>query len=309
MAQLKAKIIVTGVDGHFGRATANGILKEVGAENLIFTSPKPDVLSTYKDVGADVRLADYNNPETLVEAFQGGERMLLISTPIIGDIRVRWHKNALDAAQKAGVRKIVYTSIVGAGYEDNPALVTIDHRATEKYIMESGMTWNIMRDSQYAEAMTHYALPAALQTGVWYSNQGDGKMAFISRDDCVTTAIALLLNKGEDNVVYDVTGPELLTYEQVARMATEITGKPIRMINVTDAEMFATWIKIGVPPNMEKGMAGSPVPWSADDMTSFGQAIREGFMNACSDHVEKLTGKKPKTMRELIKEASVNWEF
>lgn len=306
MEPLITKIIVTGVDGQFGRAAANGILKKVPAENLIFTSPIPKGLNSYKDLGVDVRLADFSNPETLVHAFQGGERMLLISMPMNGPVRVKLHKNAIDSAKKAGVKNIIYTSIIGAGDINNPAIVTLDHRATENDIKESGMAWNFMRNGQYSEAMTQFALPSAFQSGVWYSNQGEGKVAFVSRNDCVATAIALLLNKGENNAIYDVTGPELFTYEQVAQIATEITGKPIRYINVTDEEMMEMWTKMGVPRTTDNGMANSPVPWSSEDMTSFGRAIRKGLMAAHSDAVEKLTGRKPRSLRELIQEAFIS---
>lgn len=99
------------------------------------------------------------------------------------------------------------------------------------------------------------------------------------------------MNKGEDNTIYDVTGSELFSYEQVAQIATEIIGKAIRFINVTDEEMMEMWTKMGVPCTTEIGMKYSPVPWSSEDMTSFGRAIREGMMAAHSDAVEKLTGR------------------
>lgn len=309
MEKLKGKIIVNGVDGNFGKAAADLILKELPPEKFIFTSPRPEILDDYKKMGVDVRFADYNNPDTLVKAFTGGERMLLISMPRIGQWRRRLQRNAVDAAKNAGVKTVIYTSSVGVGNTNCPAIVTIDHRDTENYLKASGLNYIIMRDCQYAEAMTLFAMPQAIRSGKWVINHGDGKMAFISRNDCVATAVALLLNKGKENTIYEVTGPELLTYPQVGQMAMEISGRTFEIIQMTDEEMFDMWLSMGVPPNTEGSMEGSPVPWSADDMTSYGRGIREGTMSTLSNDVEMLIGRKPRTMYELMKEASASWKL
>jgi NAD(P)H dehydrogenase (quinone) len=223
--------------------------------------------------------------------------------PIIGEQRVRLHKNAVDGAVAAGIENIVYTSFVGAGDESNPALVTFDHRATENFIKQSGLKWNFMRDSQYAEAIVQQVLPNAVKTGEWVSNQGAGKIAFISREDCVKTAVALLLGRGEDNTGYDVTGPELISSEEIVQIASDITGKPINFVNISDEKLFEIWDGMGVPRTTENGMKDSPIPWCSEDMVSCGRAIREGLMETISNDVEKLTGEKPKSLRQLIQEA------
>jgi NAD(P)H dehydrogenase (quinone) len=300
------KIIITGVGGQFGHIAAEKILEDVPANELIFTSHVPEALSKYKEKGVDVRTADFNDVDSLTDAFKGGEILLLISMPIVGKKRVQMHKNAIDSAKKAGVKKIVYTSIVGAGDEDNDALVVKDHNATEDYIKASGLKWNFARNSQYAEAMVEYALPNAFKTGKWTTNQGDGEMAYVSRKDCAAAAVALVRGKGEDNTIYYITGPELLTLEGITQIAKEVTGKSIEVINLTDEETFAMFDAMGVPRTTDNGMKGSPIPWCSDDMVSFGRVVREGKMAAFTENVEKLTGKKPVSMRELIAEAVTN---
>ncbi|WP_025682839.1 SDR family oxidoreductase [Paenibacillus maysiensis] len=303
MANVQGKTIITGVDGQFGSSVAKGILKTVAPESLIFTSPSPENLEQYRKLGVDVRKADFNSVESIKDAFEGGEQFFLVSMPIIGEKRVQMHKNAVDGAVAAGVKKIVYTSFLGAGDDENPALVTVDHRITEKYVQQSGLKWNFMRDSQYFESLLRYGLPDALNKGEWIFNYGEGKCAFISREDCAKTAVALLLGKGEDNTTYDVTGPELLSADDIVRITTEITGRPLRFVNKTDDEMYALWDSLGVPRNTDQGMKNSPIPWCSDDMVTGGRALREGLMAVLSDDVEKLTGEKRKTIREMIQEA------
>lgn len=110
-----AKIIMTGVDGNLGGHAARTILEKVDRKTLIFTSPNKAVVEKFTAQGIDARYADYTDPEQLTGAFAGGETLLLISVPQVGEKRRRMHKNAIDAAVKCGVKRLVYTSIVGAG--------------------------------------------------------------------------------------------------------------------------------------------------------------------------------------------------
>ncbi len=144
--------------------------------------------------------------------------MLLISTARVGS-RVQQHENAARAAVKAGVRHIVYTSILSADKPDNPAIVKLDHRATEKAIEASGAAWTFLRDSQYAEAIAMAVIPPALASGVLPDNAHDGPIAFVSRDDCVASAVGALTTAGHENKAYDITGPELLSFPKAVAMA------------------------------------------------------------------------------------------
>lgn len=299
-------IIVTGASGGFGRATVEKLLEVVPASELILTSRTPEKLSEYAEKGADVRFADYDTPETLPEAFSGGDCMLLISTARVGS-RVGQHLNAINAAKAAGVRKVVYTSIVGAESEANPAIVTLDHRATEADLRNSGIAWNVLRDAQYAEALADHVAPVAVATGEWYANEADGRIAMVSRADCVASAAAILQGAGRDNTAYEVTGPELLSYRDVAAMVSEISGRPVAYNVVSDDERYEQWDAIGVPRKASDHMKDSPIPWCSEDMVSFGQAIREGYMAGQSNAVEELTGRPAVSMREVLISASASW--
>jgi len=300
-------IIVCGASGAFGRATAEALVGRTDPGRVILTTRTPAKLADLAAKGAQVRFADFDNPESLVSAFAGGTRMLLISTARVGS-RVGQHRNAIEAAVKAGIRHIAYTSIIGAAEPDNPAIVKLDHRATEEILEGSGATWTHLRDSQYAEAIAGAMVPGALLSGgKQMDNCGDGKVAFISRDDCVAVAVNVLLQEGHENQAYDLTGPEKFTIPQVMAMASALSGKPIEVIPVNDEQMFAYFDALGAPRHASDIVPDGPLPWSSDDMVTFGAAIREGYFDVQSDSVERITGRKPKALYDVMVAMKNGW--
>jgi len=299
-------IIVTGASGAFGMAAARLLLERVPAAELILTTRKPEQLAEFSKRGAQVRKADFDHPETLEAAFAGGEKMLLISTARVGS-RVGQHRNAVQAAVRAGVRHIVYTSVMGADRENNPAIVKLDHRATEKIIEGSGAKWTFLRDSQYSEAIAMAVIPPALASGRLPDNAHDTPIAFVSRDDCVASAVGALTTPGHENKAYDITGPELLSFPKAVAMAAEMAGRPIDYRAVSDEEMFAYFDSLGIPRHASDDPNAGPIPWSSEDMVTFGRSIREGYFNVLSDSVEKLTGRKPRPLRDVLKQYQHTW--
>jgi NAD(P)H dehydrogenase (quinone) len=299
-------IIVTGASGAFGRAAALQLLAKVPPEQLILTTRTPDKLADLAARGANVRFADFDDPATLGTAFAGGTKMLLISTARVGS-RVGQHANAIREAVRAGVRHIVYTSIISAAEPGNPAIVKLDHRATEELIEASGAAWTFLRDSQYAEAIAAAMVPGALIHGRIPDNAHDGGIAFVSRDDCVACAVGALTQEGHENQAYDITGPERMTIPAALALASEIAGKPIVVEPVDDAAMFAHFDSLGIPRHASDDVPDGPIPWSSEDMVTFGQSIREGYFDKRTDHVERLTGRKPKSLREVMLAFQDSW--
>ena len=292
-------IVVTGASGAFGRMVAEALLKKVSPSELILVTRNPDALANLKARGAQVRLGDFDNADSLTKAFSGGERMLLISTLDVGERRRRQHKNAIDAAIAADVRHIVYTSSVGI-HPRSPAFVVSDHLATEELLRRTGLDFTILRDSQYAEVIATMMAPMAVASGQWVTSAADGHMAFVAKRDCVDSAAAVLTTPGHEGAIYEITGPELLTFRDAARIAAEVTGKRIECIVVSHDEMQARFDAAGIPRRFVEGMApASSGPWGSEEMMSYERAIREGYFSVCSRHVQLLTGRPAASLREV----------
>jgi NAD(P)H dehydrogenase (quinone) len=296
-----SKLVITGASGNYGRGLTDRLIAAGRAADLILITRSPDKLADRAAQGCTVRYGDFDKPETLGKAVRGGEKMLLISGTRVG-ARVVQHKAAIDAAAAEGVQHIAYTSFIGIDDPANPAEVRHDHIETEALIRASGMAWTMLRDAHYADAMILMAGLGVMQSGQWVSNAGEGLEAMVWRDDCIASAAAVLLGEGHEGKVYNITGPELQTFREVAAMMAEITGRPVAYVSTTDEEQYAMFDAMGIPrrPVDDQSVAG--IPWNSDDMVTFGQAIREGFLQVCSDDVERLTGRPARSVRQMIED-------
>lgn len=295
------RIVITGASGNYGRGVTDRMIAQGRAADLILISRKPEKLADRAALGCDVRYGDFDKPDTLAAAVLGADRMLLISGTRVG-ARVVQHKAAIDAAAAAGVAHIVYTSFIGIDDPANPAEVRHDHIETERLIKASGCAWTMLRDAHYADAMILMAGPGVIQSGKWFSNAGNGREAMVWRDDCIESAVAVLTGQGHENRTYDITGPELQTFDEVAALMAGVVGRPVEYVPLDDEGQYAIFDAMGIPrrPVDDREVAG--IPWNSDDMVSFGRAIREGFLEICTDDVERLTGRKARSVRQMIEE-------
>ncbi|WP_141378920.1 NAD(P)H-binding protein [Microbacterium lacticum] len=188
------KLVVCGADGNFGAIAADTLLSLVPAERVRVAAPTVEGTSRYRDAGVDTAVTNFNDTAGLTAAFEGAEKVLVISMPFVGPKRRDAHRNAVDACIAAGVSQIVYVSLVNATDPTNPSIEKIDHAWTEAYIQASGIDYVFLRNSQYAEAMIT-AYFASLPQGEMANNAGDGRMSFISRRDCATAAAYALANR------------------------------------------------------------------------------------------------------------------
>ncbi|HXR89782.1 MAG TPA: SDR family oxidoreductase [Steroidobacteraceae bacterium] len=292
-------IVVTGASGAFGRMVTEALLQKVPPAQLILATRTPTALAALSARGASVRYADFDDADSLVAAFAGGEKILLISTLDVGERRRRQHKAAIDAAVAAGVRHIVYTSSVGI-HPHSPAFVVTDHLATEEMLRRTGLAYTFLRDSQYAEVLATMMAPMAVASGQWVTSAPDGHMAFVAKRDCVDSAAAVLTSSGHENATYEITGPELLTFRDAARIASEVTGKRVDCVAVSHDEMQARFDAAGIPRRFVEGMAPANTgPWGSEEMMSYERAIREGYFAVCSRHVQLITGRPAASLREV----------
>ncbi|MFE6511468.1 SDR family oxidoreductase [Nocardioides sp. NPDC057767] len=278
-------IAITGASGQLGRLVADQLLDTVDPAEVVLLTRDPAKLADYAARGADVRAADFDKPEELVDAFAGVERVLLISTDVVG-ARVEGHRNAIDAAAKAGVRHIAYTS-VPEPTPDNPAGVVADHAATEEALRESGLAWTMLRNNLYADMQVDSVAQAAA-SGQLVTNAGDGGAAYVARADCAAVAVGVLTSEGHEGKAYDVTGPQAYTAADLAELATKQSGNPVEVVQVDDEAYTAGLVSAGVPD------------FIAPLFTSFGTATRLGKLATVTDVVEKIGGRTPTPLSALI---------
>jgi len=280
-------IIVSGASGNLGRRVLELLVERVDAAGVVALTRTPDKVA---DLGVATRVADFNDPDGLATALDGGDRFLLISTGEVGfdGIRVRQHTNAVEAAKKAGVGHVFYTSVVRATDAGNPSGVAVDHGATERALAASGLPYTSLRNNIYTD-MLLLGAPAAVATGVLSDSNGDGATGYVTREDCAAVAATLLAEGGDPGQLLDVTGPEAVTHARVAELLTEITGKPVRYQPVTDAEFTDALVTY----------TGAPEP-IARFFATLNTAAREGYVDVVSDVVERVTGRKPTPVDEFL---------
>lgn len=295
------KIVITGASGQYGRSLTDKLIALGRARDLVLITRTPAKLADRTAQGCEVRYGDFDKPETLGAAVRGADRMLLISGTRVG-ARVAQHKAAIDAAASEGVRHIAYTSFIGIDDPANPAEVRHDHIETEQLIRASGMAWTMLRDAHYADAMIVMAGPGVMQMRKWVSNAGDGREAMVWREDCVECALAVLTGEGHEGQVYNITGPELQTFAEVTAIMADVTGVPLDYVAVDDDGQYAIFDAMGIPRRPVDDQYVGGIPWNSDDMVTFGQAIREGFLEICSDDVEHLTGHPARSVRQMIED-------
>ncbi|MCD8198332.1 MAG: NmrA family NAD(P)-binding protein [Lachnospiraceae bacterium] len=312
------KYIVTGCDGQLGGRVAANMLKEVSAQDLIFTCPNMERLSaekkkTWETAGVTIRQANYDNVSEMTEAFRGGERIYVVSSILNGPERVVQHKNVFDACVAAGVKHIVYTSFFGANRPDYHQYVLPDHTATEAYLKEMscrlGFTYNVMRNNLYMENyLTNSVMLANLSDFVWGTNAKEGRFTPIAKDDSAACAAALLLGKGTDNTDYDLTSEHPINQREICAMVAERSGKPYKFVSMNDEEFYAYLDNLGISRGTEGYKSTAPVLWCSNDMVTNEGGIANGQMGVISHDVEKLLGRKPLEVKDIIDKYSYMWE-
>ncbi len=280
---------VTGASGQLGRLVTTRLLAAVDPREVVLLTRDPARLSEAAEAGADVRAADFGRPASLPAAFAGVDRLLLISTDTVGD-RVAGHRAAIEAAVAAGVSQISYTSVPEPD-ASNPAAVAVDHRETEDALRASGVAWTMLRNNLYAD-MQVQTLQQAAATGQLVTNTGDGAAAYVTREDCAAAAVGALLGRLADNAAYDVSGPQAVTADDLAALASEISGTPVQVIRVTDEE-YVDGLVTG---------AGLPQP-VAEMLASFGASTRVGKLAATTSVVEDASGDVPTALADVVRGA------
>ena len=225
------KIGVSGASGHLGRAVVSELLQRAGGHEVVAITRTPETVSG----PAQGRFGDYNRPESLAEAYAGLDRLLIIPSLDAGK-RGAQNVAAIDAAVRAGVKHIVFTSAAGTRQEEEPALGASYWRG-EQHLIATAPAWTILRMNFYAESFVQQA-QASLGQGV-LTGLAENRVAFVARGDVAAAAAGILIGDGHAGAIYNATGPERLSGAERAALIAEITGRPLAFLAITQEQLRA----------------------------------------------------------------------
>ena len=253
------KIGVTGATGQLGRIVVEKLKEKVSAESIVALVRTPDKAA---GLGVEARAFDYSKPENLVTSLQGIDHLLLISSSEVGQ-RTLQHSNVINAAKQAGVKWIVYTSLLHA--DKSTLSLAEEHLATEAALKASGISHTVLRNGWYTENYTG-SVKGAVAAGAFIGSAGNGKIASAARADYAEAAVTVLTGEGQVGKVYELAGDEAYTLTDLAAEISRQTGKNIPYNNLSEAEYANILKSIGLPEGLAQAIAGWDVGASKDEL-------------------------------------------
>lgn len=260
------KIAITGAAGQLGRLVIDGLRTRLPASDIVALARTP---SKATDLGVEVREADYSRPETLDKALPGIDTLLLISGSEVGQ-RLVQHRNVIEAAKRAGVRRLVYTSLLHA--ERSTLSLAPEHVQTEALLEASGLRITLLRNGWYTENYTASVGPA-VASGALIGSAGQGKIASAARADFADAAVVVLTTPGHEGKTYELAGDSAYTLAELAAEISRQTGKDIPYKNLSAADHAAALASAGVPAPWPDVLASSDVEAGKGALFDDGHAL------------------------------------
>jgi NAD(P)H dehydrogenase (quinone) len=278
------KIGVTGATGQLGRLVVEKLKGKGLSANVVALARTPQKAA---GLGVGACEFDYNNPEKLVDALHGIEKLILISGNELGQ-RATQHANVIEAAKKAGVKWVVYTSLLHAN--TSTLSLASEHFATEKILQASGLPYTILRNGWYTE---NYAgsVQGALAGGAFIGSAGNGKIASAARADFADAAVEVITGEGHQGKVYELAGDQSFTLADLAAEISKQSGKAIPYNDLPEIEYAKVLKSFGVPEGF------------ADAIASWDVAASKGDLFDESHQLSKLIGKPTTPLAETVKAA------
>ena len=276
-------ILVTGATGQVGREVVRQLAAESEPVRALVRDPAR--ASHIRLPGVDVVIGDMGRPETLDPALLGVDRVFLLSPA--DPEQVTLQGNVVQACKRAGVARIVKISV--AGGPDAATQIGRWHWTTEKQIEASGLGFTMLRPTLYMQQTLSFA-PSVATSGSFSAPMGTGEVAMVDARDVAAVAVRVLTEGGHDQKIYDLTGPEALSFDAVADALSEAIGRKVSYVHVP-------------PEYFRKQLLGGGVPrWLVDDMLLLFASFRDGYGAAVSNSVQAVTGSKPRTFRQFARD-------
>ncbi|MFK3936991.1 SDR family oxidoreductase [Alkalihalobacillus sp. NPDC078783] len=280
------KTLITGATGRLGSKIVQSVLTRISASELAVSVRNPEKATDLKELGVDVRQADFNDPASLEKAFTGIDHLLLISADGDNETRIKQHTQAVEAAKQAGVSFIAYTSLADATNSQN--LMAPPHVATEQAIKETGIPYSFLRNNWYLENETD-SIKAATQGAPWITSAGSGKVGWALQQDYAEAAARVLTEEGHDFTTYELSGP-LYTQEELVGHLESVTGKDISVKQVSDEEYAEAMKQAGVPD------------FAIPIVVGIQESIRVGSLATEKSDFEAVLGRPVTSIEEALKQ-------
>ncbi|MBR8306600.1 SDR family oxidoreductase [Burkholderia cenocepacia] len=260
---------ITGASGQLGRLVIDALLETVPASRIVAAVRNPARARDLEARGVVVREADYTRPETLASAFVGVDKLLLISSTEVAG-RLPLHRAVIDAARRAEVSLLAYTSMLHA--DTSPARLAIEHRQTEEIIAAAGLPAVILRNGWYTE--NHLmALPAALEHGAFIGAAKDGRFSSAAREDYAAAAAVALATDGHAGKTYELAADDAFTLTQLAAEVSRQSGKPVVYNDLAQDAYADALTSAGLPPEFAGVLADADVAASRGALFDDGGAL------------------------------------
>ena len=278
------KIGINGASGQLGTATVKYLLERTaGQHSVVAISRSPEKIMIES---VEARFGDYDKPESLIEAYKGLDRLLLIpSTSLQSGARSTQNIAAINAAVEAGVSHIVLMSSAGARNAEQPN-ISYDYFASEQHLMRTARQWSILRMSYYAEAIITEA-QMSLAHGV-LTGLSENRVSFVSRDDLAAAAAGLLVSDGHDGAIYTGTGPDSLTGAERAELIAKASGKPLAYLTLPLETLQGQLGQAGLPAEVVTAIV------------SIQQNFSNGDFDIVTGDIEKLSGRPARTLESIL---------
>jgi NAD(P)H dehydrogenase (quinone) len=246
-------IVVTGATGHLGRLVIAALLKKVPASGIVAAVRNVDKAGDLAALGVQVRYADYDQPSAWDGALKGADKVLLISSSEVGR-RLKQHHVVIDAAKRAGVKLLVYTSVLHA--DTSPLGLAAEHKGTEVLIRASEIPFTLLRNGWYTENYTA-GISGALAHGAVYGCAGEGRIASAARVDYAEAAAAVLTAENQAGRVYELAGDAAYTLADLAAEISRQSGRKIGYVDLPEAGYRNVLVKAGFPEAVAALLADS----------------------------------------------------